>query len=69
MLRAEMEDVAASLAALPARYREPVVLRFDQELTYSEVAEVLGQPVGTVKSNVHRALKMLRGEKDDRVDD
>ena len=30
---------------------------------------VLGQPVGTVKSNVHRALKLLRGENHDRAND
>ena len=67
--RSQLDDVAASLAALPARYREAVVLRFVQDLSYAEVAEALGQPLGTVKSNVHRALKMLRGEDHDRVDD
>lgn len=69
MRRAEVDDVAASLAALPVNYREAVVLRVVQELSYVEVAEALGQPVGTVKSNVHRALKMLRGEDHDRFDD
>ncbi|MEA2655045.1 MAG: hypothetical protein QOI23_410, partial [Chloroflexota bacterium] len=34
-----------------------------------EAAEALDQPVGTVKSNVHRGLKLLRGENHDRVDD
>jgi RNA polymerase sigma factor (sigma-70 family) len=67
--RAQMDGVVASLAALPVRYREAVVLRFVQELSYGEVAEVLGLPVGTVKSNVHRALKMLRGENHDGDDD
>ena len=67
--RAQLDDVAAGLAGLPARYREAVVLRFVQELTYGEVAEALGQPIGTVKSNVHRALKMLRGGDRDRADD
>jgi RNA polymerase sigma factor (sigma-70 family) len=62
MHRAEMNGVAAGLAGLPPRYREAVVLRFVQELSYGEAAEVLGLPVGTVKSNVYRALKMLRGE-------
>ena len=67
--RAEIDDVVAGLAALPVRYREAVVLRFVQDLSYAEAAEALGQPVGTVKSNVHRALKMLRGEDHDRADD
>jgi RNA polymerase sigma-70 factor, ECF subfamily len=60
--RAEIDALAARVACLPARYREAVVLRHVQELTYAEAAEVLGQPVGTVKANVHRGLKMLRGE-------
>lgn len=66
--RAQLDDVAAGLAGLPPRYREAVVLRFVQELTYDEMAGALGQPIGTVKSNVHRALKMLRGEDHDRAD-
>jgi RNA polymerase sigma factor (sigma-70 family) len=66
--RAQLDDVAASLAALPVRYREAVVLRFVQDLSYAEVADALGQPVGTVKSNVHRALKLLRGEDHDHAD-
>jgi RNA polymerase sigma-70 factor (ECF subfamily) len=68
MRRAEMDDLAARVACLPPRYREAVVLRHVQELSYAEVADALGQPVGTVKANVHRGLKLLRGE-DDRVDD
>jgi RNA polymerase sigma-70 factor (ECF subfamily) len=67
--RAQLDDVAASLAGLPVRYREAVVLRFVQDLSYAEAADALGKPVGTVKSDVHRALKMLRGENHDRADD
>jgi len=48
---------------------EAVVLRYVQDLSYDEAAQVLGQPVGTVKSNVHRALKLLRGENHDRAND
>ena len=60
--RAEIDELASRVACLPPRYREAVVLRHVQELTYAEVADALGQPVGTVKANVHRGLKMLRGE-------
>jgi RNA polymerase sigma factor (sigma-70 family) len=67
--RARMDGVAASVAGLPAHYREAVVLRFVQDLSYAQAADVLGRPVGTVKSDVHRALKMLRGEDHDRTDD
>ena len=67
--RAEMDDLACRLASLPRRFRESVVLRHVREMSYEEVAEALGQPLGTVKSNVHRGLKLLRGEDDDRIDD
>jgi RNA polymerase sigma-70 factor (ECF subfamily) len=67
--RAEMDDLACRLASLPPRFREAVVLRHVHEMSYEEVAEALDQPVGTVKSNVYRGLKLLRGENDDRVDD
>jgi RNA polymerase sigma-70 factor (ECF subfamily) len=60
--RAEIDEVASRVACLPAKYREAVVLRHVQELSYAEVAAALGQPVGTVKANVHRGLKLLRGE-------
>jgi RNA polymerase sigma factor (sigma-70 family) len=69
MQRAEMDELACRLAGLPPRYREAVVLRHVHELSYEEVAEALDQPVGTVKSNVHRGLKLLRGEDHERVDD
>jgi len=45
---------------LPSRYGEAVVLRHVQGLSYAEAAEVLGQPVGTTKSDVHRGLRLLR---------
>jgi RNA polymerase sigma factor (sigma-70 family) len=67
--RAEMDELACRLAGLPPRYREAVVLRHVHEMSYAEVADALDQPVGTVKSNVHRALQILRGENHDRVDD
>src|SRR5262245_51916428 len=62
MRMAEIDELAARVACLPPRYREAVVLHHVQDLSYAEVAEALGQPVGTVKANVHRGLKLLRGE-------
>ena len=67
--QAEVDALAARVATLPARYREAVVLRHVQDLSYTEVADVLGQPVGTVKANVHRGLKILRGENHGNGDD
>ena len=62
LLKAEMDALAQRVACLPARFRDAVVLRHVQELSYEEAADALGQPVGTVKSNVHRGLKLLRGD-------
>lgn len=67
--RSEIDALAARVACLPARYREAVVLRHVQDLSYAEAAEALGQPVGTVKANVHRGLKILRGEEHGDGDD
>lgn len=69
LLKMEMDALAVRVAALPARYRAAVVLRHVQELSYEEAAVALGQPVGTVKANVHRGLKLLRGDDDDHSDD
>lgn len=65
--RLALDAVATSLMCLPDRYREAVVLRYVQDLSYAEAAEVLGHPIGTVKSNVHRGLMLLRGENHERV--
>ena len=53
-------QLANALARLPKRYATAVVLRHVQGLTYAEAAEVLDQPVGTTKSDVHRGLRLLR---------
>ncbi len=53
-------ELAALVAALPERYRAAVVLRHVEGLGYGEIAVVLGQPVGTVKANVHRGVRLLR---------
>jgi len=69
MERMQLDELATRVAGLPVRYREAVVLRHVRDLSYAEVAEALGQPVGTVKAYVHRALTLLRGDNDDRLDD
>lgn len=52
--------LGALVAALPERYRLSVVLRHVQGLEYAEIAALLRQPIGTVKANVHRGLRLLR---------
>jgi len=45
---------------LPAKYRAAVSLYYTEELTYSEVADALDIPVGTVKTYLHRSREMLK---------
>jgi RNA polymerase sigma-70 factor (ECF subfamily) len=53
-------DLEAAVAALPDRYRGVVVLFYLQELSYPEIAEILDLPLGTVKTHLHRAKRLLR---------
>ncbi len=48
------------VAALPQPFRETIVLREINDLSYQEIAEVAGVPVGTVMSRLARARAMLR---------
>jgi len=52
--------VARAVAELPAEQREVIVLKEYQELTFVEIAEVLGSPVSTVKTRLYRGLTELR---------
>ena len=47
------------MAALPEKYRHMVELRFVKELSYEEIALQLGLPIGTVKTQIHRARERL----------
>jgi len=58
--RAVLRELANLVSGLPEHHRTAVVLRCVQGMTYAEVAELLGQPEGTVKANVHRGLQALR---------
>jgi len=48
------------IKALPVKYREVVILREIEELSYKEIAEVTGIPVGTVMSRLARARKAIQ---------
>ena len=54
------EQVKRAIADLPGIQREALSLRLAHELSYEEIAEVLGIPVGTVRSRLHHAVRKLR---------
>src|ERR1035438_59982 len=57
--REGIEALRRAVQALPRRYREVVVLCDLEELDYAEAAVVLGCPIGTVRSRMHRARALL----------
>ena len=61
LTREAAREWAGRLARLPERQRVAVELRHVHGLSYPEVAEALGRPVNTVKSDVHRGVLALRG--------
>lgn len=61
MLLAERSElVKRSLAQLPAEYREVLILRELEQLSYREIADIAGIPLGTVMSRISRARQQLQ---------
>jgi RNA polymerase sigma factor (sigma-70 family) len=57
--KADAAGLRAAIAALPTQYRETVILRDVQGLSYREISEVTGVPAGTVMSRLARARRRL----------
>jgi RNA polymerase sigma-70 factor (ECF subfamily) len=54
-------EIEAVVKKLPASYRDLILLRHSRDLSYDEIAEVTGLPLGTVKNRLFRAREMMRG--------
>ena len=54
-----MRDI---LKEIPHMYREPIKLRFEEDLDYADIARMLGKPLGTVKSLIHRGKMLIKKE-------
>jgi RNA polymerase sigma-70 factor (ECF subfamily) len=54
------EHVAKALESLPADFRAVVILSDIEEFSYKEIAEIMGCPIGTVMSRLHRARRALQ---------
>ena len=53
------DDLEAALAKLRPEFRRLVVMRYLEDLSYEDISEVVGLPLGTVKSHLHRARAAL----------
>lgn len=54
------ESIARAISSLPDKYKAPIVLREIEELSYEEIAEILGLGLGTTKSRISRGRAILR---------
>jgi RNA polymerase sigma-70 factor (ECF subfamily) len=59
MRRADVDRVRTAIEAVPEPFREAVVLRDLEDLSYAEIAEVTGVPIGTVMSRLARGRSIL----------
>jgi RNA polymerase sigma-70 factor (ECF subfamily) len=56
----DVEQLRAALDELPIAQREVLLLQFVEQMTYEQIAAVVGCPVGTVRSRIHHAKGALR---------
>ena len=54
------EIVNSALESLPEKYRLVLLMRHLEEMNYSEIGEVFGWSLGTVKTRIHKGRKLLR---------
>jgi len=55
------QEIKRALDELPEEFRLAVVLSDVEELSYKEIAELMGCPIGTVMSRLHRGRRLLKG--------
>jgi RNA polymerase sigma-70 factor (ECF subfamily) len=60
LARADQQMVQSALERLPVPFREVIVLCDIEEMSYQEIAEIAGIPIGTVMSRLSRARKSMR---------
>lgn len=54
-----IEDLHVVVSAVPEIHREVLIMRYVDDMSLEEIASALSIPLGTVKSRVHNALKLL----------
>jgi RNA polymerase sigma-70 factor, ECF subfamily len=60
LARADQQMVQSALERLPVQFREVILLCDIEEMSYQEIAEIVGIPIGTVMSRLSRARKSMR---------
>ncbi|MDD3818807.1 MAG: RNA polymerase sigma factor [Actinomycetota bacterium] len=55
-----VKEVLKIIVNLDENYRIPLILRDLQDYSYREIAELIDKPIGTVKTNIHRARKIIK---------
>jgi RNA polymerase sigma-70 factor (ECF subfamily) len=64
--RVQAGQVRETIQSLDEKYREVLILRYQEEMSYEQIAEALELPVSTIETRIHRAKKMLREKLDKR---
>jgi len=58
----DAQTIQQAIRSLPLKYREVIVLRHLQDLSYIEIANILKLPAGTVKIRLYRAREQLKNQ-------
>jgi len=61
-----VKEILKIIVNLDESYRIPLILRDLQDYSYVEISEILNKPVGTIKTNIHRARKIIRDTLDEK---
>jgi RNA polymerase sigma-70 factor (ECF subfamily) len=65
-LSRQREEVRAAVAALPVNQQRALSMAFFQGFTHQQIAEKLGEPLGTVKTRIRDAMQKLRNRLDEK---
>lgn len=60
-------DLLTELGKLDSKYRDVIILKYYEDFTIKEIAEILNIPIGTARTNLYRGLEVLRKSMKERV--
>lgn len=62
-------DLLQAIADLPLKYRRVILMKYMQDLRLTDIAAMLGQPLGTIKTYQNKGLKLLRNHYQEEIED